>query len=155
MPGGFFGTRANLLIDSVFVINLIAPFWALYAARIARTDGRRHMQLQLVLWAILFVCLLALEGYIRISGGSGSLIAGSPHAGTPLLRGVFVVHIFPALATYVLWAATVFMSYRRRHTALPGSFSRRHKKLGLIVIAGLFWTAASAMAVYWFGFVAA
>src|SRR5690606_9988656 len=93
-----------------------------------------------------------LEGHIRLSGGSGSLVAGSPYQGTALLKGVFLAHILPAVATYGVWLYLVVASFRRRNESLPGPFSRRHKKLGLVVIAGLVWTALSAIAVYVLGF---
>ena len=155
MPQGFLGTRADLLVDVVFVVNVIAPIWAGFAAWLARKrEHRRHMKLQLILWATLFVCVLLLEGNIRLSGGSGSLVSGSPYEGTTLLRTVFLLHIGPAVLTYVLWLYLVVASFRRWHVALPGGFSGRHKKLGKLVILGLVWVAASAAAVYWLGFAA-
>jgi hypothetical protein len=78
MPDGFLAPRGNLLTDVVFVCNLIAPVWAIVAARLARRgEHHRHMQLQLALWLLMITNLLLLEGYIRFSGGSGSLMSGS------------------------------------------------------------------------------
>jgi hypothetical protein len=73
MPDGFFGGRGNLLTDVVFVCNLPAPVWAVFAASAARRgDHARHMRLQMTLWIVMLANLLLLEGYIRLSGGSGS-----------------------------------------------------------------------------------
>lgn len=153
MPDGFLGSRGNLLTDVVFVCNLIAPAWALLAASLAR-HGRHHehMRLQVGLWALMLANLFMLEGHIRLSGGSGSLVAGSPHVGTTLMSVAFLLHIAPAVATYVLWSGLVVVSYRRRGTPALGAFSPRHRLLGKIVIAGLIWTALSACFVYYLTF---
>jgi putative membrane protein len=153
MPDGFLAPRGNLLTDVVFICNLIAPVWALIAARSARRgEHARHMRLQLSLWSVMFINLLLLEGYIRLSGGSGSLMAGSPHAGTALIRIAFALHIGPAVATYVLWAGLVVVTYRRRIAPALGGFSARHALLGKVVIGGLIWTALSACSVYYLTF---
>ncbi len=106
------------------------------------------MRLQMALWIIMLINLLLLEGPIRLSGGSGSLVAGSPYEGTALLSVLFVLHIVPAVATYLLWSGLVIVSYRRRGTPFLGSFSPRHKVVGKIVLGGLLWTAISACFVY-------
>jgi len=156
MPAGFFGTRADLLVDVVLVFNLVAPVWGYAAARLARRrDYDRHQRLQIVLVVLAFVALFSLEGSIRLHGGSGSLVAGSPYVGTALLKGVFLAHILPAVVTYLVWAWLTVVSYRRRDKVLPGRFSRTHKRLGKLILVGLVWTAVSAVGVYYFGFVAA
>jgi uncharacterized membrane protein YozB (DUF420 family) len=153
MPDGVFGGRGNLLTDVVFVCNLLAPAWALFAAsRARRGDHTKHMRLQLTLWGVMIANLFLLEGYIRVSGGSGSLTAGSPYGGTTLMTVVFLAHMLPAVATYLLWTGLVVVTYRRR--AGLGAFSRRHRALGRVVIGGLAWTALSACAIYYLTFLA-
>ena len=153
MPDGFLAPRGNLLTDVVFVCNLIAPVWAIVAARLARRgEHARHMQLQLALWLLMITNLLLLEGYIRFSGGSGSLMSDSAYAGTALMRTVFAIHIIPAIATYVLWSGLVVVTYRRRKVTALGGFSSRHMLLGKLVIGGLIWTALSACGIYYLTF---
>jgi len=153
MPDGLFGGRGNLLTDVVFACNLLAPCCALFAASVARRgDHKRHMRLQLTLWTVMIANLFLLEGYIRVSGGSGSLTAGSPYAGTSLMTSVFLLHMLPAVATYLLWTWLVVVTYRRREHL--GAFSRRHRALGKVVIGGLVWTALSACAIYYLTFLA-
>lgn len=155
MPSGFLGGRGNLLTDFVFVCNLLAPAWALVAAAAARRgDQRRHMRLQTILWILMLANLFLLEGYIRVSGGSGSLMAGSPHAGTALFETVFLLHVVPAVATYLLWTWLVIVTYRRWSLPAMVTFARRHMLLGRVVIAGLMWTALSACFVYYLTFAA-
>lgn len=153
MPDGFLAPRGNLLIDVIFLCNLLAPVWALVAARAARRgEYVRHMRLQLSLWLLMLVALFALEGYIRVSGGSGSLTDGSPHAGTALFRTIFALHIIPAMATYVLWAWLIVVTYRRRNAPALAGFAARHARFGKVVIGGLIWTALSAAVVYYLSF---
>jgi len=155
MPPGFLGVRGNLITDFVFVCNLIAPIWALAAARAARRgDHARHLRLQAGLWLAMIVNLFLLEGLIRLSGGSGSLMGDSPWAGTTTLEVAFLLHVVPAVATYLLWSWLVVVTYRRWKAATMGSFSARHMLLGKIVIAGLIWTAVSACFVYYLTFAA-
>jgi hypothetical protein len=155
MPPGIFGTRADLLVDSVLIFNCVAPVWAYVVGRMARSgDLDRHRKLQAILCAAGFVALFSLEGSIRLHGGSGSLIAGSPYAGSTLLKVIFLLHIGPAVATYLAWLWLTIKSWRTFKTDLPGSFSRRHKKVAWFVLGGLLWTAISALFVYGFGFAA-
>jgi hypothetical protein len=155
MPPGIFGTRADLLADCVLIFNCIAPLWATMAARMARAgELDRHRKLQAILCGLAFVALFSLEGSIRYHGGSGSLVAGSPYAGTTLLKVVFVLHIGPAVATYLAWLWLTIKSWRAFKTGLPGAFSAKHKRVAWLVMAGLAWTAVSALVVYYLGFTA-
>jgi len=155
LPPGFLGTRADLIVDVVLVLNCVAPFWAVWAARQARAGQVDvHAKAQVALCVLAVGGLFVLEGNIRLSGGSGSLIAPSPYAGTALLKGVFIAHIFPAVFTYIVWVWLAVVSRRRRDEQLPGAFSRRHRRWGWVIIVGLAWTALSALAVYTLGFVA-
>jgi len=155
MPPGFLGVRGNLITDFVFVCNLIAPIWALAAAAAARRGERtRHMRLQVGLWLAMLVNLFLLEGLIRFSGGSGSLMAGSPWADTTTLEVAFLLHVVPAVATYLLWSWLVVVTWRRWKSPAMRDFAPRHRLFGKLVIAGLAWTALSACFVYYLTFAA-
>jgi len=144
-----FGTRADAVVDSAFIVTVLAPLIALLGVRLVR-QGREeaHKRLQTVLLAVCVLAVVALEIRIRVAGGSSKLVAGSPYAGSTLLNVVAGVHIAGAVTTYLLWCWLVFVSRRRYRSVLPGGFSRKHKIAGRIVIAGLFFTALSASAVY-------
>lgn len=149
-----FGTRAGLVIDLTFVVTLLAPVVAFASIRLA---GRRrfdpHRRLQIALLIVCVLAVLALETRIRLAGGSGALIAGSGFAYPGVVRAVLAVHMVGAVATYAAWTWLAIASHRRYRGALPGSFSRRHRRTGWLVLAGLAFTAASAAAVYTFAFV--
>lgn len=92
--------------------------------------------------------MLALEVSIRLAGGSGAFPAQSSIDRPGLLRALLLVHIGGAVATYAGWAWLAVASHRRFGAALPGSFSRRHRRAGRFVFGGLCFTALSAASVY-------
>lgn len=149
-----FGTRADAVVVLVLTVQLIVPLVMRWSFRQAR--GRRfaiHRRAQLGLLALCFAAVLALELHIRLAGGSGRLVAGSPLANTTLFRVVFSVHVAGALLTYLAWAGLAWASTVRLGGALPGVFSRRHRRIGKLVFGGLCFTAASATAMFVIGFV--
>lgn len=150
-----FSSRADLVVNGCFFVTLVAAPVATYTVRIAR-QGRHelHRRIQTLLLSVCYIAVLALEIRIRVAGGSGGLMQGSAYAGSALLRTVAAAHILGAIGTYAIWGWLLFASRRRYQTALPGTFSRTHKRLGWTVMLGLWFTALSATAVYWMVFVA-
>ena len=149
------GTRADLFVTLVYVIQLLAPLVVMRSFRAARARMfRRHRQIQLVLLGCCTVAVLALETRIRLAGGSGVLTAGGTFSGTLAFRIVFSIHVAAAVLTYLLWAWLALTSTRRFGHELPGSFSARHRTIGKTVFGGLCFTALSATAMFILGFVA-
>jgi hypothetical protein len=149
------GTRADLVVDLVYLVTLAAPLVAYLGLRLVRS-GRQHAhrRVQTFLFATCVLAVVALEIRIRFASGSGGLMQHSPYAGSRLFWAVMIVHILGAIVTYALWGWLVFASRRRHGTILPGAFSRRHKRVGLIVIGGICFTTLSATVVYFLVFVA-
>lgn len=150
-----FGTRAWLLIDLTFLVTLVAPLVvvvSLALARRRRLDAHRRLQIGLLVVCI--AAVLALELCIRLAGGSGAFLmqSGVRHRG--LVRAVLAVHVSCAVATYAAWTWLAIASHRRFRRALPGSFSRRHRRVGRLVFGGLCVTALSAAAMYSLAFIA-
>lgn len=148
------GTNAPLVVDLALLVTLLAPMisqWSVRYARVGALETHRYIQTGILLIAV--AAVLALEIQIRITGGAGALVQGSSFAGTPLLASVTTTHILGAILTYLAWITLVWLSYRKYRTALPGHFSRIHVRIGQTVLFGLYFTAASAIAVYVLGFV--
>jgi putative membrane protein len=148
-----FGTRAWLLIDVTFLVTLAAPLVvvvSLALARRRRLDAHRRLQIGLLVVCI--AAVLALELCIRLAGGSGAFLMHSGYPG--LVRAVLAVHVTCAVATYAAWTWLAVASHRRFRGALPGSFSRRHRRVGRLVFSGLCVTALSAAAMYTLAFIA-
>lgn len=148
-----FPTRAGLVVDCTFLVTLLAPLVAFASLRLAR-GGRHHAhrKLQIGLLCVCALAVLALEARIRVAGGSGAFI-GQSSVPQYVVRTVLGVHVTGAIATYVAWGWLAVASNRRFGARLPGSFSRRHRRIGSLVFAGLCFTALSAAAMYTLAFV--
>lgn len=148
------GTRADLVVDLTYLATLLAPIVAVASIRGARARRfEQHRRLQVALLGVCFLAVLALETRIRLAGGSGALLRQAPAAWARTARVFLGVHITAAVATYAAWAYLAVASLRAYRQTLPGRFSRRHKRLGWLIFAGLCFTAASATGMYLFAFV--
>ena len=148
-------TRADVVVNLAYLFTILAPLVAFFSLRLARR-GRQdaHKRVQTLLLTACALAVVALEVRIRLAGGSGALLQGSPYAGSRLLFTAATIHILGAVATYLIWGWLVIISRWRYHKALPGGFSHRHKIAGWLVISGLCFTTLSATAVYFLTFVA-
>jgi putative membrane protein len=150
-----FGTRAYFIVDFAYLVTLMAPLVAFFSLRLVRKGQHNaHKLIQTLLLTLAVLAVGALEIQIRIVGGADALTQDSPYAGSGLMRYTAAIHIFGAVMTYVVWVWLVIISRRLHRSALPGTFSRRHKTMGWIVICGLCFTTVSASAVYFLAFVA-
>lgn len=148
------GSRADLLENFAYLATLLAPVVSLVNYRLARRrrfDAHRRLQVGLLIFC--WAAVLGLELDIRLSGGSGSVIAGALPSYQPFARQLLLVHISAAVATYVLWTVLAIVSTRRFGRQLPGRFSSMHRRLGWSVFGGLVFTAVSATGMYFLTFV--
>ena len=141
--------QLDAVITASYAVTLAAP-WVVLASlrRVRRGDHLAHRQIQSVLLVVGWIAVLALELRIRFAGGSGALIARAAEPRQVGGERLLTLHITFAVATYLLWTWLALVSRRRHGAALPGPFSRRHRRLGLLVLGGLGFTAASATAIY-------
>lgn len=147
--------RIDPIATTTYAVTLAAPVVTWLSIQLAR--GRafaRHRRMQLALLAIGWASVLAIELRIRLAGGSGALIAGAPAAIRGFAHGLLGFHITVAVATYAAWTWLAIASSRRFGTALPGAFSRRHRRVGHAVLAGLCATTVLATGVYVLAFIA-
>lgn len=149
-----FASRADVLSNFAYLATLIAPVVSLLSYRLARRgEFHRHRRLQVGLLVFCWAAVLGLELDIRLSGGSGSVIARALPAYQVVARRLLLVHITAAIATYGLWTVLAVASLRRFGRRLPGAFSSRHRRLGWLVFSGLLFTALSATGMYVLTFV--
>ncbi len=147
-------TAGFLIVLGMLILSFIAPFVTLYAvAQVRKGNYDSHAKIQKRLFFTCVIGVLALEGLIRVSGGSGSLVANSEYSSTLWFKTLLIAHIIGAVLTYIIWGFQIFKSMgQQKKTNLPGSFSNTHKKLGYAVIFGLFYTAITAFFVCLFAF---
>lgn len=140
---------ATLLMTLVLLVTLAAPAIAWYAIRQARA-GRYavHRRIQTILFIACITSVIVLEGMIRISGGSGSMVQNSAHVETTLFRSILTAHIIGAVLTYMLWIYLALKARSQYTKVLPGSRSAQHRRLGILVFIGLVYTAVTALIVY-------
>lgn len=146
--------RADAIACFTFAVTLAAPVVTWLSIRRAKARAfERHRRLQVGLLVVCWVAVLLLEVKIRLAGGSGSLVATASPEYRGLARALLGAHITGAVATYALWTWLAVVSWRRFQGVLPGSFSPRHKRLGLFVFGGLVFTTISATGMFFFTFV--
>lgn len=141
--------RIDPIVTATYVITLAAPIVVYASLRfVRRGDHDAHRRTQAVLLCFCWIAVLALEIRIRVAGGSGSLVERAPESLRGRAQQLLLVHIGGAVLTYGVWTWLVVASWRRYGARLPGTFSRRHRRLGKLVFGGLCFTAASASAIY-------
>lgn len=155
LPGGFLGTRGDVLMDTVVVAIVLTPLLFLWAVRLARRGQyARHRNLQTALLTTLLGAVILFELDIRLSGGTRAFMAGSPYLGSPLLSWLLRVHVLIAVLCFGLWCSLVIQAWRARMDLHPTLFSAAHRRRGYWVFAGTIFTAVSGVWLYWLGFVA-
>lgn len=151
IPASFLNTRANLLVDIVMLINILAPLIMYFSFKQARQKNHSaHKRTQLWLLIVCFSAVMALEINIRMEGGA---LVNGVHTDTTLFKWIFGLHVTGAILTYIIWAYLAWKSLKLFNVDLPGKYSKTHKRLGQTIFLGMWFTSASAIAVYVFGFV--
>jgi putative membrane protein len=85
---------------------------------------------------------------------TGAFIATAPEELRGWRHRRLLVHVMVAVLTYVVGTWLAVVSWPRAGDRLPGKFSRRHRRYGTLVFAGLWFTAVSATGMYVLAFVA-
>ena len=154
MPGGFLGTRADILMDLVlvsFIVILPAICWSWWQAR--QGNYATHRLAQLILAGVLAVAVALFEVDLQLSGGIFELTAESAYAGTTLLNSWIYGHTVVAITTTIIWVALIVLSLRRFGTPpQPGTFSPPHRLWGRTGMATMAATGLSAFPLYYYGF---
>lgn len=147
--------RIDPVVTATYAVTMLAPLVVYASLRAVRRGSHdAHRLTQAVLLAVSWLAVLALELRIRFAGGSGSFVAEAAPSLQAWARALLLVHISGAVLTYAVWTWLAVASWRRYGAQLPGSFSRRHRRMGLAVFGGLCFTAASATGIYALVFVA-
>ena len=133
MQPGFLGTRADLLMDIILIAVIAVPFVCLWSMHYAqRQNIKRHSLIQKLTFLVILIAVVLFEINVRISGGSGSLLKGSPWSGKFFLHMLLAVHITIAVSTYGTWGWMLWKAGREHQSGrLPGGFSKYHKQIGI------------------------
>ncbi len=154
MPAGFLGTRADLLLDLVIAsLVLVVPVLAYSWLQVRRGEYGRHKLLQLTLFAVLAIAVLAFEIHLRQLGGIFAATAESSYAGTATLNGWIYVHTVFAIAMALLWLLLVVGAlavFPRPPRPVKGSAIHRWVgRFGMLMALG---AGLTAIPLYIYGF---
>ncbi len=141
---GFLGTRGDLIVDIVMVASAALPFLLFIAIRFAKKERYDlHKWSQIILFTVVNLLVIALEMDIRF-GGLDKVIEQSRYYGSNTLATIFVIHLFFAVSSTLLWLWLIIISVRR----YPVHFRFPHKKYGLIVFADVIMTTITGWILY-------
>jgi len=146
---GFFGTRAPMFMDIVFVIVTLLPLLVFLAILLAqKRNYRAHESMQKLLFFISLTVIAFFEYGVRKEGGYKNLMEGSSVSHDYLFY-VLVFHIVISVITLFMWIYTLYraMHYKKNKT-LPGAHSPLHKKDGQRTFVGIVLTMLTGVWVY-------
>src|SRR5437899_278012 len=137
MTDGFLGYRTSFMLDLVLcALALVIPtlLVSLYAVKIRR-NYVLHKCLQITLGLALLAAVGLFEVDLRTQGGIDGILAKRARPLSSDERASFdrllSVHLFFAVSTVPLWAATLFLALKRMPSPpAPCEHSRVHKPLG-------------------------
>lgn len=163
MAEGFLGYRATFMLDIVVcALVLVVPIliYSIYLVKVKR-DYTRHRFLQLALAGVLAFAVAAFEIDIQlIHGGWESVVVKHADSGPPTeaqldtIRNMLYVHLFFAITTPFLWAATIVLALKRYpNPPVPGPHSPLHKKLGWLSTIDITLTSVTGLIFYYLAFV--
>lgn len=138
------------ILMGMLILSMLVPFVALYAVSlIKKKDYETHIKIQKRLFWTCILGTVILEIQIRMAGGSGNFVTNGTYASEPFFKSILIAHIIGAVLTYAIWALQLFMASRKRKAAgtFPGNFPAIHRNIGYATIAGLFYTAITALMV--------
>ena len=146
---GFLGTRAPLFMDIVSVIVAVLPFLIFWAISLAKKKNyRAHESVQKLLFTISVIVVGFFEFGVRMEGGYKNLMEGSSVSHDYLLY-VLIFHIIISVITLILWVMTLYSAKRyKKQSALPGLYSKEHKKYGIRTFIGIILTMLTGAWVY-------
>ena len=147
--------RIDPIVTASYAVTVLAPFVVYASLRLVRRGAYDlHRVTQGTLLLMCWIAVLALELRIRFAGGSGAFLLQASEPVQAWATRLLLLHVGVAVLTYLVWTWLAVASWRRFGDRLPGTFSRLHRRLGVLVFGGLCFTAASASGMYIFVFIA-
>ena len=149
---GFLGTKALMYMDIITIYFALLPF--LMGSAIFMAIKKRyelHYKMQLVIFAVTLIVVAVFEIGVRVSGGFTSFIEQS-NADYIWMLFFLIVHILVALFSVVVYFSLIYNSVRQ-YILKKEPFSESHKKIGMIVYAGMTLTSIMGVLIYYFLFI--
>ncbi len=147
---GFFGTKAPLYMDIITLYFTLLPFLmgsAIYMAIKKRYRLHKRMQTAIYVATLLIVALF--EVGVRFSGGFDFFMKHS-NADYTYMIIFLIVHVIIAIVSVVLYSVLIYNALKDSNI---GAEYLSHKKLGIIVYAGMSVTSIMGALIYYYLFV--
>jgi hypothetical protein len=147
------------VVVCALVLVVPALLYSLYLVRY-RQAFRLHRNLQTALGGVLLVTVVTFEVDLQfVHGGWENVVARRepPLSSEQLdfVRRLLWVHLVFAISTPLLWAATLWLAWRRfSRPPLPGPHSPLHRRLGWLSTIDITLTSITGLVFYYFAFVA-
>jgi hypothetical protein len=149
MVDGFFGTRANLIVDITILTFILLPFLmasTIYLAKIGKFDI--HKRIQIVVFSFFISLCIILFSELQI-GQLSNIVKQNPYNETLQYNLIFLVSIFLLSHQTLLWLWLIVKSYKR----YPIHFRFNHKKWGIRLFLNTLFTAIFGSLLYWMIFI--
>jgi putative membrane protein len=149
---GFLQTDAPFYMDLVTTYFAILPFLLLSAIIMAMKKRLElHYKMQLSIFIFTLVMVVIFEIGVRISGGFAEFMK-SANVNETFMLLFLVTHILIALASVVAWSILIYSAVKEfKLGAKP--FVKSHKKLGMLVYAGMSITSFMGVTIYYLLFI--
>lgn len=145
---GFFGTRADLIVDTALAAFWLLPLLMLYSFNQTKKGAyKRHRNLQIAMVSVVTLAVVLLESEIRFFSLTETMKQSS-YYGENLFNLILWVHILVAVVTLVSWIYLAVKSSKKLDKTLPGEYSTTHKTWGMMIFFGICYTTVSSTIIY-------
>ena len=153
-PQGFFGTRADLMMDIVIVAFMIIMPILFVSWRKARANNyATHSKIQIGLSIVLAIAVILFETDLKLSGGMAELTKDSVYFDTNTLNYWMWGHTLVAIITTLLWIVLMTLSIKKfKLPPKTNAFRNVHRPLGFTTMAFMYATGLSSFPLYYYGF---
>ena len=155
-PPSVCGARCDVLMDIVVVsmVIILPLLWYSFKKVRHERNYRRHKNIQLGMFIILFFVVLLFEYDMKQNGGIFAMVKGSAYEGTFFLNFMIYFHTFLSITTSAIWIILIILSLKKfGRDPRPGKFSKTHKFWGRIGMWDMALTCITGLILYVFGFV--
>lgn len=165
MKNGFLGYPTSFMLDFVVCALAVLVPLLLYSLFVVKKQRKftLHRNLQVLLCVVLLIAVGAFEidmqwvqgGWENVMGKQAeSLGEEALNTKVESVRTVLHIHLIFAIATPLLWIATLAYAFRKfPNPPQPGAHSRTHKTLGWLSTVALTLTSATGIWFYYVAFV--
>ncbi len=152
-PGfdGYLGTRASLMLDTVFLamfVVILIMGWSIYQVRYRRRYAL-HKRTQLTLATVLLIAVVAFEIEMRVYGWEDRAAGELGGSASSTVWFALYVHLVFAITSAVLWPVVIYRALRRfPKPPAPGEHSRSHNFWARLAALDMLLTAITGWVFY-------